>query len=369
MSDTQWQTVKQAGVACPTCNHEDRCTVSPDGGAFLCWHTDGKVHQTGKNALARTQTPDDYGNHAKPKAAQRTFLSAAAAIAGYGKGNPDATWNYLDAQGEDVLTVARWNLPDDGGKDVRPVAFVGTGWIMGGLPKGQLAPLYHLQELQAADPTETVFICEGEKCVDAAAGIGLLSVTSVGGACRAAGSDWGHMAGRDVVILPDNDRPGSKYAAEVATILAGLDPPATVQVVNLPDLDDGGDIFDFIEARDSMDSPDIKAGILALAAAVVPVKPVLPLAALRDDDTSFVGNPEPENPFLIADLIRQAEMIVLAAPTKSKKSQFALQLSLAVATGTPFLGEFGAIQGRVLYPAPRSMRQFNVGICCPSRRS
>ena len=332
MSDTPWQTCKQAGATCPVCGHDDRCLVSPDGTAFKCWHNGGKVHQTGKNALARTQTPDDYGVHAKPKAAQKTFLSAAAAIAGYSKGDPANVYEYLDAQGEPILAVARWNLPDDGGKDIRPVSNTKTGWIQGGLPKGQLAPLYHLRELQAADPAETVFVVEGEKCADAAAGIGLLAATSIGGSCRAVGTNWMPLAGRDCVILPDNDEAGSKYAADVTTILAGLDPPATVRVVDLPGLPDGGDIADYIEALDSMDSPDIKAGILRLAAAVVPVEveragPVVTcMADVQAEEISW----------LWPGRIALGRITLLVGAPGCGKSYLTCDLSARISTGSPW---------------------------------
>ena len=331
MSNTPWQTCKQAGVTCWECGHDDRCLVSPDGTAFFC-QRDGKVHQIGKNALARTQRPDDYGNHAKPKAAKKTYLSAAEAIAAYGKGDPVATWNYLDAQSELVLTIARWNKPD-GGKDVWPVSSTGTGWIQKGLPKGQLAPLYRLPELLAADLAEVVFVVEGEKCADAAAGIGLLSVTSVGGSGRAAGSEWTPLAGRDVGILPDNDEAGAKYSAVVAEILAGLDPPARVRVVNLPGLPDGGgDIVDYLDGQsDSLEPDDLKAGILRLAAAVATVEveragPIV--TCLADVQAKEIS-------WLWPGRIALGRITLLVGAPGCGKSYLTCDLAARVSTGTP----------------------------------
>ena len=43
------------------------------------------------------------------------------------------------------------------------------------------------------------------------------------------------MSGKQVVILTDNDDPGQQYAMQVTDILTSLDPPAMVQVVDLPD--------------------------------------------------------------------------------------------------------------------------------------
>ena len=54
-----------------------------------------------------------------------------------------------------------------------------------------------------------------------------------------------------VAILGDAGEDGEGYAAQVAALLAALDPPARVQVVSLPGLSDGEDIEQFIEARRS----------------------------------------------------------------------------------------------------------------------
>lgn len=64
------------------------------------------------------------------------------------------------------------------------------------------------------------------------------------------------MAGGDVVILPDNDMPGQKYARDVATLLMGLTPPAMVKTLALPELPAKGDVFDFVKARREKRLPD-----------------------------------------------------------------------------------------------------------------
>jgi putative DNA primase/helicase len=83
-------------------------------------------------------------------------------------------------------------------------------------------PLYGLDQL-AASPDATVVIVEGEKSVDAAARIYLKSVcvTSPGGSQAASKADWRPLAGRRVMIWPDADEPGAKYALKVAAILHG----------------------------------------------------------------------------------------------------------------------------------------------------
>ncbi len=284
MNKAAWQTVKQAGITCAICGHGDTCTVSPDHTAFKCWRDGAKVHQTQKSTRRRQQKADDYGTHQKPKAAKRTFLSAAEAIAAYAMGKPAQVWTYQDAQGDDVLAVARWNKPD-GGKDIRPAGFIGTGWVMAD-PPGPL-PLYRLHELLAADQGEIVFICEGEKATDAAVSIGLVATTSAHGSSGADKTDFGPLAGRLVAIIPDNDEPGEHYRGDVAQILTALDPPAMVRIVQLPGLPEGGDMVEYLEALDGREAEEIKAGIMAMVEAAKPVTPILPgpvLVCLKDVD-------------------------------------------------------------------------------------
>lgn len=135
-------------------------------------------------------------------------------------------------------------------------------WVLRGPPRPH--PLYR----EAALPCEgVVAVCEGEKACDAGWSIGLPCVTS--GAANSAGlAAWSTLRGRDVIILPDRDAPGQRYAAEVAELLTALTPPANVKVVVLPELGDGDDLYDFVnEYRDSRDGDDIRTEILALAAA------------------------------------------------------------------------------------------------------
>jgi putative DNA primase/helicase len=47
-------------------------------------------------------------------------------------------------------------------------------------------------------------------------------------------------------ILPDNDGPGEKHAAQVSASLSGV--AACVRVLRLPNLPEGGDPFDWIAA-------------------------------------------------------------------------------------------------------------------------
>ena len=79
--------------------------------------------------------------------------------------------------------------------------------------------------------------------------LGLLATTSAHGADGAGLTDWEPLAGRRVVILPDNDKGGSGYAQKVASFLSQLSTPAKVKIVELPGLPEKGDCVEWIAER------------------------------------------------------------------------------------------------------------------------
>jgi putative DNA primase/helicase len=133
--------------------------------------------------------------------------------------------------------VQRFNKPD-GSKEFSPVWRTDGRWKLK-KPPGQ-AMLYRQGELAAA---ATVWIVEGEKCADLVHGQGLIATTSPGGAEAAARADWSVLAGKTIAIIPDNNKPGEKYAEAVAMILSKLDPKPTIKIVRLP-LNDPKDDFE-----------------------------------------------------------------------------------------------------------------------------
>lgn len=137
-------------------------------------------------------------------------------------GTPATTWEYRDADGQLLTLRYRFNLPD-GGKEFRPL----TLWVDS--DTGQMLwkwksiegqrPLYGLDRL-ANRPDAPVLVCEGEKAADAAQRLlpEFVATTSLDGAKSPQKTDWTPIAGRDLVIWPDFDDPGSRYAKAVARL-------------------------------------------------------------------------------------------------------------------------------------------------------
>jgi len=213
----------------------------------------------------------------------RTFPTARDAVAELERrhGPRSTTWTYTNAAGDPVGLVVRWNTLT--GKDVRPVSRKadGSGWIIGGMPTPR--PLYGLPDLLATPAGSRVFIVEGEKAADAARAVGLAATTSPHGSKSAGKADWSPVAGREVVILPDHDDAGERYADDVARLVtvAGAKSVRVVRLVELwAGMPEGGDMADLVEHRGG-DVDPIRAEVEALtdktdAGTVTPEAPAVP---------------------------------------------------------------------------------------------
>ena len=174
--------------------------------------------EAGTQEQARKGEPD-AGKPTCPPANAEPPEIAATRLFGH---PPDATWRYAIAEGATAFYVCRYNKKG-GIKDFLPLCwFPGDGWRSKHWPAPR--PLYNLDKI-AALPHAPIIICEGEKSADAAARIfpEAMATTSSGGNRAASKTDWTLLAGRRVLIWPDADGPGKKYAQEVAAILIDLE--------------------------------------------------------------------------------------------------------------------------------------------------
>jgi putative DNA primase/helicase len=132
------------------------------------------------------------------------------------------------------------------------------GWTPG--MNGTTPVLYRLPSLTAA-PGRVVFVTEGEKDADRLASLGLMSTTNAGGSAswRKHAADYCEaFRGRSLaVVLVDNDLAGRKWAGEVAASIAAVDCP--VVVLELPDLPEGGDVSDWLDAGHTVE--ELKARV------------------------------------------------------------------------------------------------------------
>ena len=190
---------------------------------------------------------------------------------------------------------------------------------------------YRLPELLAADPAAPVFVVEGEKDADRLTALGLVATTNSEGAGKFRAELARHFAGRRVVIIPDNDKPGRDHAADVASKLAGV--AAAIATLELPDLPEKGDVSGWIPLQDY--GADAAPRLLALAeAALHQPTETFPIADL----TAWARTEPAPKAFTMAGFIPAGEVTLFTGPGGSNKSTFGLQLCACAAASLPMLG-------------------------------
>lgn len=197
-------------------------------------------------------------------------------------------WTYMKGDGNPFVAIARFRMPD-GSKEYRPFKPTPRGWRIG-MPPGK-RPLYNLPEIAQS---ERVVIVEGEKCADLARGIGLAATTNVNGSTGVPRTDWSPLAGKEVVILPDNDHAGRTHADAVAAVLLRLRPRPTIRVVSLPGLPTKGDIADWLAGDQIPESwsPEMVAeSFWSIAAEVMPVPESRPRIARGTEGRATIPMP------------------------------------------------------------------------------
>jgi putative DNA primase/helicase len=134
-----------------------------------------------------------------------------------------AAYDYKDQSGALLYQVVRYEPKDF--KQRRPDGR--GGWVWKKHPR---QVLYRLPELLEAP---IVFVVEGEKDAETLRDYGFVATTNAGGANAA----WLEcytttLAGREVIIVPDNDQPGWQRAKIIARALLGS--AARIRVFDLP---------------------------------------------------------------------------------------------------------------------------------------
>jgi hypothetical protein len=248
---------------------------------------------------------------------------------------------YHDRDGNEYFVVVRFDA-DNKPKEFRPFHRNSSGWIAKD-PPGKL-PVFRLPEL-IARPGERVFVPEGEKAASDLATVGVLVTTSAHGAKSPHKTDWQPLAGRDVVILPDNDADGQAYARTVAQMLSSLSPAATVRIVDLPDLPPKGDCADWLERRDAQTPEDIVGELFAMVknAKVIPqaqteksvkrqsltIRTIGEILEMSFDDKELV---------LTNGYLALGERTAICGMGGVGKSRLVMQLALCCRAGRDFLG-------------------------------
>lgn len=286
-----------------------------DGGDIIdLW---GIVH--GWNS--RSQFPDIISSihewlGTAPKPVPKRSMSEAEDL-----GPVTGKWDYLDAAGNLIARVYRYDPPS--GKQFRP-------WDV--KAKRQRAPeprpLYNQPGIVAAG---AVVLVEGEKAAQALIDKGICATTAMNGANAPVDkTDWSPLAGKQVLIWPDNDEPGYHYAESVAARLK-TQGVASLAVIRIPE----GKPAKWDAADAVAENMDVGAFLVSAHRATITPSTAIPaftVGHLLDDDS-----PMPDD-IVAPRVLTPGGLLVLGGAPKVGKSDLLISWLAHMAAGLPFLG-------------------------------
>lgn len=238
-------------------------------------------------------------------------------------GAPTHVYKYQDPTGKLIAEVERFEWEDNGErkKTFRP-------WDVStrSYQAPQTRPLYNLPNIVSAPE---IIVCEGEKAADALIAQNIDATTAMGGSnAPLEKTDWTPLRGRKVVIWPDNDATGRAYAERLKVHLEGQGALA-VSILNVPT--SRPDKWDAADAADE----DLGALIRSMRSEA---------AAMKQRNSRFFsaadldGIEPPPRRWHVADFIPAHQVTMLGGDGGVGKSLVALQLAVASALGTRWVG-------------------------------
>lgn len=265
-------------IHCLNHGHPDRnpsCSVNLSNGKFFCHgckcHGDivnlnmilGNFNTNGESLEDLEQFSGQTSPYFAPRPSFRRVAKHKRTIDG--ETIVVDEWKYKDALARHVFTVERiqfrlkngsWSIDPKSGKPLKSyrTRLANGAW---GLPEQykaeKLRPLYALPSLLSSPIDAKVFVVEGEPAADALRRSGYLATTSSGGSSNPHKSDWSPLAGRSVVIWPDNDDAGLNYLQSVTTCLLNLSPSPSISRVAIEDMNlpEHGDAVDWLRIQES----------------------------------------------------------------------------------------------------------------------
>lgn len=207
------------------------------------------------------------------------------------------------------------------------------GWINGLGDADRI--LYRLPEIKraigkavlkdAAPPV--LYLTEGERKADKLASWGLLATAIAFGANGWRQGYADDLEGFTVVILPDNDDEGRKFADKAAQAINAIGSRAVI--LALPDLPAKGDIIDWRGDADQL---------RALTDEALRDPKEAPQAFDLADLNAWAATAPTPKAFVMAPFIPRDDVVIITGDGGTNKSTLALQVSACAAAGRQFLG-------------------------------
>ncbi|APR98650.1 AAA family ATPase [Wolbachia endosymbiont of Folsomia candida] len=238
------------------------------------------------------------------------------------------SWNYYDENNQVIVIVSRFDSPGRK-KEYRPFDIKTLSY---GAP--DIRPLYNIPGILKSDK---VVLVEGEKCAEALIKQGITATTAMSGAnTDVKKTDWTPLKSKHIIIWPDNDEAGKKYAENAARKLFEIG-VASLAVLEIPQgKPEKWDAADCIQEGINAEEFLASTPRVNLSASEI-------LATSTKSSISFLvrhylndKSPMPED--IIAPRILTPEgLLVFAGAPKVGKSDFLISWLFHMAAGVPFL--------------------------------
>ncbi|WCR58325.1 AAA family ATPase [Wolbachia endosymbiont of Ctenocephalides felis wCfeJ] len=224
------------------------------------------------------------------------------------------SWSYLDENNQVIAKVYRYDPPE--GKEYRPFDVKEQRF-----KEPDVRPLYNIPGILKS---EKVMLVEGEKCAEALIQQGITATTAMFGAkAPVEKTDWSPLKGKHIIIWPDNDEAGSRYAENAKKKLLELGVTSLVTLRIPQDKPKGWDAADCI-----LEGVNVEEFIL---------KNKTPRKSKTIDTTTWTNTP-PERKWIIKDWLPVGSVTALYGDGGVGKSLLAQQLITAAGIGKSWLG-------------------------------
>lgn len=233
---------------CPAHDDQNPSLSLSDGESGLLWHCFGGCSQEAvADALRQRGLLPSPGSNQASHTSSRSGFSTPEELAAWLARKASATVTRIDLYSPNFAEI---RLDGPNGKTYRPIHRIPDGGWKTGDPPGKL-PLYQIDQLPS-DPEVPILVCEGPKCVEAARKLGFSATTSAHGSGAARKADWSPLGDRrEILIWPDSDLPGRRYATDVLAWLVNVQgvPRSAIRILDPGrfGLDEGEDIADWVE--------------------------------------------------------------------------------------------------------------------------
>jgi hypothetical protein len=233
-----------------------------------------------------------------------------------------AKYPYVSADGELLYEVLR--MEPKSFRQRRPLAGGGYAWNLGGVQP----VLYRLPELFNF-PDATTLVCEGEKDADRVIALGF-TATTISGSTTWTPDLAEPLRNRDIIILVDNDAPGTARAEKAAIALQGV--AASIRLLRLPDLPAGGDVSEWLDAghtKEQLEKECLKAPLYEPEPEPEPPATIEPLPFV-DISSWRVDYGVPPREWGVLDLFPRRNVALLSGEGAAGKTLLQLQLGVDV---------------------------------------